>query len=386
MSSLTEVLRAAVDEGLSGVHTSIPARIESYDHNEQRASVLPLIKQKYRDGTVQSMPIIDRVPVIFPSSEGFSMTFPLKPGDTVLLVFSERSLENWLVKGGEQEPGDPRKFDLTDAIAIPGIKPFSRPGGLTGLFDALTAHTALSEMLPLMEQATAQLTGVRDALNLPIPNLIGAAIGLTAAQVSMNGLRVGFTGIMPILGGNVPHLSGIIPFLHDTENNIGIVNSGLSFLLPDITNGIASVETMIDNLSSVTGVINMVLPHLGGVGSLLGPLGSILNNTDAVIQYKGFRLVMNPDGRYAIGNDLDEVMSIVQMVIGSLCASVCIPGCPLTEIPVFTALFYRLLTLRGNLNSLIPFAAGQLPDLLGKFGPDLFTPESVPVNGEEEIG
>ncbi len=124
-TSLTELLRLAANEAVSDIHTTMPARIESYDHTQQRASVQPLIKKQYRDGQEVSMPIIDRVPVVFPRSGGASLTFPVKAGDNVLLVFSERSMEKWLQDGGEQNPEDPRKFDLTDAIALPGLNPFN---------------------------------------------------------------------------------------------------------------------------------------------------------------------------------------------------------------------------------------------------------------------
>lgn len=42
----------------------------------------------------------------------------MKAGDGVLLVFSQRSIENWL-DGSKGSPDDPRMFDLSDAFAIP---------------------------------------------------------------------------------------------------------------------------------------------------------------------------------------------------------------------------------------------------------------------------
>lgn len=124
-ATLPEVLKVSVQRALSEMHTCLPGKIESFDHKTQKASVLPLIKKKYRDGKAESMPVIQNVPVVFPRCSKGSFTFPLEAGDGVLLVFSERSMERFLAQGGEQEPGDTRKFDLTDAIAIPGLFPFS---------------------------------------------------------------------------------------------------------------------------------------------------------------------------------------------------------------------------------------------------------------------
>jgi len=45
-------------------------------------------------------------------------------GDSCLLVFAEGALDDWL-NGGESE--DLRKYDLTDAIAIPGVYNFGIP-------------------------------------------------------------------------------------------------------------------------------------------------------------------------------------------------------------------------------------------------------------------
>lgn len=123
--TLSEVLKASFETMLSQVHTCLPGKIETYDYEYQKASVKPLIKKKYLDGKVESLPVIVNVPVLFPRTANFSFTYPLEKDDLVLILFSERSLELYLEQGGEQEPGDRRKFDLSDAIVIPGLYPFS---------------------------------------------------------------------------------------------------------------------------------------------------------------------------------------------------------------------------------------------------------------------
>jgi hypothetical protein len=126
-TTLQSLLSAAINNGLNGIHTCLPGTVISYDFSIQRATVRPSIKRQYKDGRVDAMPDIVSVPLMWPRAGGASLTFPVRPGDGVLLVFSERALEDWLTKGGQQPPGDPRKFDLTDAIAIPGLNPFTIP-------------------------------------------------------------------------------------------------------------------------------------------------------------------------------------------------------------------------------------------------------------------
>lgn len=127
MTTPTDIIRQAISSQLCSVHTCLPAEIVTYDFSVQKATVQPLLRKRYRDGTVQSLPEITNVPVIFPRSSTFSMHYPLNQGDNVMLLFSERSIDQWLNQGGEITPLDTRKFDLSDAIAIPGLFPFSSP-------------------------------------------------------------------------------------------------------------------------------------------------------------------------------------------------------------------------------------------------------------------
>ena len=123
--SLSEPLRRALRQASSEMHVALPAQIERYDHTEQRADVLPLLRRVYVDGEVQGMPVVPDVPVVWPRSGGAQMTMPVRRGDTVLLVFTDRSIDRWLAQGGDVTPDDRRQHDLSDAVAVPGLVPFA---------------------------------------------------------------------------------------------------------------------------------------------------------------------------------------------------------------------------------------------------------------------
>jgi hypothetical protein len=116
IQALTDMVRGEI----SGIHTSAPGKIVSYDSGTGRASVQPSLKFKVADGRSLDSPVIVNVPVYFPSGAGASITYPIAAGDPCWLVFAERSIDDWLL-GGESE--DPRKYDLTDCVAFVGMKP-----------------------------------------------------------------------------------------------------------------------------------------------------------------------------------------------------------------------------------------------------------------------
>lgn len=135
--TLSGAVRQAVLYQLNNLHTCLPAAIVSYDFTVQKATVQPLLNKVWADGTTMVMPLLENVPVVFPRSGGASLTFPVNSGDTCMLLFSERSMDLWLSVGGQVNPDDNRKFDLSDAIAIMGLYPFSQPSQAINNTDVL---------------------------------------------------------------------------------------------------------------------------------------------------------------------------------------------------------------------------------------------------------
>lgn len=115
---------------------SMPARIESFNPSEQTANVRPLLPDVNDAGVLEPLPTIPAVPVVFAGGGGFAETWPVAPGDECLIVFSDRSLDRWFVTGAVLDPRDIRSHDLSDAIAILGVRP--RPNGLSE-FDPIRA-------------------------------------------------------------------------------------------------------------------------------------------------------------------------------------------------------------------------------------------------------
>lgn len=143
--TMTDAIRQAILYQLTTIHTALPASIISYDYKKQKAQVKPVLSKLWSDGETTEMPVINDVPVIFPRAGGASLTFPVAPGDYCLLVFSERSMDSWLTEGGSTNtPNDIRKFDLSDAIALMGIFPFTEDSMAENNDDVLLTYKGSS--------------------------------------------------------------------------------------------------------------------------------------------------------------------------------------------------------------------------------------------------
>lgn len=107
-----------------GLHTCLPGRVVSFDTQTGKAAIQPEVKSKL-SGEFVSLPQINNVPIMFFRAGGFRITMPVKQGDKVLILFTERSIDGWLEDGQNSGPRATHTHNLSDAIAIPGVYPFS---------------------------------------------------------------------------------------------------------------------------------------------------------------------------------------------------------------------------------------------------------------------
>lgn len=124
-----EAIRSATEASLFDTHVACPGIVESFDPDAKTVTVRPAIRAAVgqEDGTVvqTELPLLVDVPVIFPSAGGFTLTFPIKPGDDCLVVFGDSCIDAWWQSGGVQDPVEYRMHDLSDAFAIMG--PLNQP-------------------------------------------------------------------------------------------------------------------------------------------------------------------------------------------------------------------------------------------------------------------
>lgn len=103
--------------------TAIPGVVQSYDIATQRANVQSGVQLQLLDGSTISDVMFVNVPVVFPGAGGYSIHYPLADGDECLVIFAERSIDEWLARGGyDRVAQDTRRFSAADAVCIPGLR------------------------------------------------------------------------------------------------------------------------------------------------------------------------------------------------------------------------------------------------------------------------
>lgn len=213
--TLDVIIMKAIDAYMMDVHTCLPASILSVSGNNS-VTVQPMLQRKYVNGNLVNLPAIQNVPVYVPRGNNYWIKLPIAQGDLGMILFSERSLDKWLKNAGNGVPLDPmdnRKFDLSDAIFLPGLYPFSNqtPGNATdmvlhngsaefyleqaGKFKITNGSVELLDELDQLAQQTGALTSQTTDI---ASALVAFGTGLTVGTLAANAAAL-VAAMTPIL-------------------------------------------------------------------------------------------------------------------------------------------------------------------------------------------
>ena len=177
----------------SKLHTAGPGIIESFDRDAMTCSVQPAIKGQVRDetGAVQDvdLPMLVDCPVQFPAGGGCTLTFPVKPGDECLVVFSSRCIDSWWQSGGVQSQADLRMHDMSDGFALLGFR--SQPR-VIGNISSTAAQLRTDDGAAFVE-----VDAVTHAINATTS---GAATVSAQGNITMNAPLVTINGDVKVNG------------------------------------------------------------------------------------------------------------------------------------------------------------------------------------------
>ncbi len=222
----TDVLNAVKNNVFTTLNCIQIGIVQSFDSAKQTVTVKFALKEVVSiepDGTkiLRERPIISEVPVMILYGGGSYVSLPIAAGDSCILLFNDREIDQWFVHGGVQTPISGRKHDASDAIAIVGIKSLQNSIGsylangvrlyynATSKIDLTT--DAIDSIAALFTQ-TGDMTITGDLIveqNATVQGNLLVEGGMTVlGQVTGNSGQISIDDDMVFTGGNT--LSGAI--------------------------------------------------------------------------------------------------------------------------------------------------------------------------------
>lgn len=194
---LDEIIKEAIEVAATNLHVWMPAVVVAVK-GPGKVSLQPQLMRKFTDGTVMPLPVIQNAMVAVLRGGDYAIDIPVAVGDTGMAMFCDRSLDKWSVSGGTVDPEDTRKHDLTDAIFVPGLYPFSQPpktlttdlvvtNGLAKMSlqkpGTFKFNGSTSELMSVLSQITQQLTTLTQTLSTDTVNTIFGPMPLNSFAV-----------------------------------------------------------------------------------------------------------------------------------------------------------------------------------------------------------
>lgn len=176
--SQTELLEANNDGLQKKLHTALPAKVVSFNPDEQTVTIELMIQQMAHDGSMLELPPLVDVPVQMLSYGSFFISAEPKEGDEGLAHFAERCIDAWWESSKKSVPMDIRFHDFSDAFFAPGYK--SKPNALMIVPNTLHMGTT-STYIRITEGGSIQING-----NITVNGSIIATGDVQGAGISLS--------------------------------------------------------------------------------------------------------------------------------------------------------------------------------------------------------
>jgi hypothetical protein len=122
--SNVDLIQAGASRERAEIFTSCPGQIHAAPGSGY-VDVLPLTRKpldsKSKGTTFEDLPIVPHVRVCMLQGGGFSVTFPVKVGDTGLLIGLGFDVSEWLRTGEVSNPPDLRQHHLANCVFLPAV-------------------------------------------------------------------------------------------------------------------------------------------------------------------------------------------------------------------------------------------------------------------------
>lgn len=194
MTDLLEATKRNLSASINCIQVGI---IQSYDAASQTANIqiaLKKILEIAADGTriLQDRPLLIKCPVVTLFGGASFLSMPIAAGDYCIVLFNDREIDQWYANGGTQAPVTYRLHDLSDGMAIVGIRSAQNP-----IVDYLASGVRLSY------SAASKIDLTEDKIESTAPDFQHNGNMLITGGLEVDGLVTG-SGVAAFkMGANV---------------------------------------------------------------------------------------------------------------------------------------------------------------------------------------
>jgi hypothetical protein len=141
-------------------------------------------------------PLLVDVPMFVYSGGKGSLTMPVAPGDTCLILFNDRDIDTWFATGNTAAPNSQRAHNLSDGLALVGFRSLANVLGAIDQSNVVLAYDQgkikVANKIAIIGQL-ATMTSVMDKIYAALVALNGktgpsAATQITAMQTEYTNL------------------------------------------------------------------------------------------------------------------------------------------------------------------------------------------------------
>lgn len=176
--TLASVLQLHKEDVMYSINCHQIGEIVSFNPSTQTAEV-QIKMLRMMNGELKQYPVLIDCPCVVLSGGSGRLTMPISAGDSCLVLFNDRDIDNWYSGGQSVAPRTERKHNFADAIALIGIR--NRQNQIT---DYLNNGVELKYGGSTIKLESNKVT-----------------IDNGTAKIEMSGANINITGTVSIVGG-----------------------------------------------------------------------------------------------------------------------------------------------------------------------------------------
>ena len=119
--TLASILELHKDDIMYSLNCHQVGEIVSFNSQTQTAEV-QIKMQRTVKGEIKDYPVLIDCPCIVLGGGEGRITFPISAGDSCLVIFNDKDIDNWYDGGQKMPPRSQRLHDFADAFALVGIR------------------------------------------------------------------------------------------------------------------------------------------------------------------------------------------------------------------------------------------------------------------------